>query len=61
MEILECDEGRSTSEIAAAIELTPRASHIRLGRRGARGLMREIGTGPQDPKRRDFLAERGPA
>jgi hypothetical protein len=26
-----------------------------------RGLVREIGTGPQDPRRRYFLAERGPA
>lgn len=25
------------------------------------GLVREIGTGPQDPKRRYFLTERGPA
>jgi hypothetical protein len=26
-----------------------------------RGLVREIGTGPQDPQRRYFLADRGPA
>jgi predicted HTH transcriptional regulator len=30
-------------------------------KRARRGLMREIGTGPQDPRRRYFLAERGPA
>jgi len=54
-------KGRLTSEIAAAIRLTPRATRTRLARMVGRGLVREIGTGPQDPKRRYFLADRGPA
>ena len=54
-------EGRLTSEIAGAIGLTPRATRTRLARLVGRGLVREIGTGPQDPKRRYFLADRGPA
>ena len=49
--------GRLTSEIAGAIDLTPRATRTRLARLGGRGLVREIGTGPQDPKRRYFRAE----
>ncbi len=53
--------GRPTSEIAAAIGLTPRATRTRLARLVGRGLVREIGTGPQDPQRRYFLADRGPA
>ena len=54
-------KGRLTSEIAHAIGLTPRATRTRLARMVGRGLVREIGTGPQDPKRRYFLADRGPA
>jgi len=49
--------GRLTSEIAHAIHLTPRATRTRLARLVERGLVREIGTGPQDPKRRYFRAE----
>ncbi|MDQ3606037.1 MAG: AsnC family transcriptional regulator [Gemmatimonadota bacterium] len=55
------DAGRSTSEIADVIQLSPRATRTRLVRLVGRGLVREIGTGPQDPRRRYFLAERGPA
>ena len=54
-------KGLLTSEIAAAIGLTPRATRTRLARLVGRGLVREIGTGPQDPKRRYFLADRGRA
>jgi ATP-dependent DNA helicase RecG len=54
-------KGLSTSEIAAAIGLTPRATRTRLARMVGRGLVSEIGTGPQDPQRRYFLADRGPA
>ena len=50
-------KGRLTSEIAAAIGLTPRATRTRLARLVGRGLVREIGTGPQDPKRRYFKAD----
>ncbi len=61
LESLDQAQGLSTSEVAAAIGLSPRATRTRLARLVGRGLVREIGTGPQDPKRRYFLAERGPA
>jgi predicted HTH transcriptional regulator len=54
-------KGLATSDIAAAIGLSPRASRTRLARLVGRGLVREIGTGPQDPRRRYFLAEQRPA
>jgi ATP-dependent DNA helicase RecG len=52
-------DGHATSEIAAAIGLTPRATRTRLARLVGNGHVREIGTGPQDPRRRYYLAERG--
>ena len=48
--------GRLTSEIAAGIGLTRRATRTRLARLVGNGLLREVGTGPQDPKRRYFIA-----
>ena len=48
--------GKLTSEIAVIIELTPRATRTRLARLVGSGLVREVGTGPQDPKRRYFIA-----
>ncbi len=48
-------EGKLTSEIAAAIGLTTRATRTRLARLVGNGLVREVGTGPQDPKRRYYL------
>ena len=54
---LAAGEGLLTSEIAKAIDLTPRATRTRLARLVGRGLVREVGTGPQDPKRRYFRAE----
>ena len=47
-------KGLLTSEIAKAIGLTPRATRTRLAKLVGHGLVREIGTGPQDPKRRYF-------
>jgi ATP-dependent DNA helicase RecG len=47
-------KGLSTREIATAIDLTPRATRTRLVRLVERGLVREIGTSPQDPKRRYY-------
>lgn len=44
-------------EIARAIDLTPRATRTRLTQLVRRGLVREVGTGLQDPKRRCFQAE----
>lgn len=60
LESLAGRKGRSTSEIAEAIGLTPRATRTRLARMVGRGLAQEIGTGPQDPQRRYYLADRGP-
>jgi ATP-dependent DNA helicase RecG len=54
-------KGLATSAIAAAIDLTPRATRTRLARMVGRGLVREIGTGPQDPQRRYYRTDRGPA
>jgi predicted HTH transcriptional regulator len=61
LESLAGGQGHSTSEIAAAIGLTPRATRTRLARLVGRGLVREIGTGPQDPQRRYHRTDRGPA
>jgi predicted HTH transcriptional regulator len=47
-------KGLLTSEIAKAISLTPRATRTRLARLVGRGFLREIGAGPQDPKRRYY-------
>ena len=60
LESLAGGKGHSTSEIAAAIGLTPRATRTRLARMVGRGLVHEIGTGPQDPQRRYYRADRGP-
>jgi len=49
--------GLATREIADQIGLTPRATRTRLAALVALGLVREIGTGPQDPKRRYFSTE----
>ena len=49
--------GRLTNEMATVIGLTPRATRTRLARLVGGGLLREIGTGPQDPRRRYFPAE----
>lgn len=48
--------GHLTSEIARAIGLTPRATRTRLLRLVERGVIREIATSPQDPKRRYYLS-----
>ena len=55
-----CGKGLLTSEIAGAIGLTPRATHTRLARLVGSGLVREIGTGPQDPRRRYFRTDLPP-
>ena len=48
------DNGLSTREIANVIGLTPRATRSRLLKLVERGLVRVIGTGPQDPRRQYF-------
>lgn len=47
-------KGLSTQEIAGAIDRTPRATRTRLVKLVERGLVSEVGTSPQDPKRRYF-------
>jgi ATP-dependent DNA helicase RecG len=47
--------GLSTSHIAQRIGLSPRAARTRLASLVERGLVAEIGSGPQDPHRRYFL------
>ena len=57
VEALAGGKGLLTSQIATAIGLTPRATRTRLARLAGRGLVREVGTGPQDPKRRYFRGQ----
>ncbi|MBN2553129.1 MAG: putative DNA binding domain-containing protein [Spirochaetales bacterium] len=57
MDALARGEGLLTSEIARRIGLSPRATRTRLARLVGSGLVREVGTGPQDPKRRYFRVE----
>jgi len=49
------DSGLSTSQIAKRIKLSPRAARTRLASLVERGLVAEIGSGPQDPHRRYYL------
>jgi predicted HTH transcriptional regulator len=49
------ETGLSTSEIAKQIKLSPRTSRTRLASLVERGLVTEIGSGPQDPRRRYYL------
>jgi ATP-dependent DNA helicase RecG len=55
--LVRAPDGLATREIAEKIGLTSRATRTRLAALVARGLVREIGTGPQDPKRRYFSTE----
>ena len=52
LEVLGSGDGLGTGEIAAAVGLSSRATRTRLARLVERGLVREIGKGPTDPKRR---------
>lgn len=49
------ETGLSTSQIAREISLSPRAARTRLASLVERGLIVEIGSGPQDPHRRYYL------
>ncbi|WP_211192401.1 helix-turn-helix domain-containing protein [Actinoplanes sp. TBRC 11911] len=51
------DHGMSTSEIAKIVEMSTRATRTRLAGLAERGLVREVGTGPQDPKRRYYRTD----
>jgi ATP-dependent DNA helicase RecG len=50
------ESGLSTSQIAKEIKLSPRAARTRLVSLVERGLIVEVGSGPQDPHRRYHLA-----
>jgi predicted HTH transcriptional regulator len=50
------EDGSLTSEIARVVQLTTRATRGRLARLAERGLVRRVGTSPQDPRRRYFRA-----
>jgi predicted HTH transcriptional regulator len=52
--------GLSTSQIAKQIKLSPRAARTRLASLVDRGLIVEIGSGPQDPHRRYYSAPEKP-
>lgn len=52
---------RVIGRVFHALGFSRRTTRTRLARLVGRGLVREIGTGPQDPRRRYFLAEQGPA
>ena len=54
---LSAAEGLSTRDIAGTIGRTPRTARTRLAKLVGRGLVRVIGTSPQDPSRRYFAAE----
>jgi predicted HTH transcriptional regulator len=55
--LLAGNDGNVTSEIAKAVRLTPRATRTRLAKLVGLGLVREVGSGPQDPKRRYYRVE----
>ncbi|MDE0005188.1 MAG: helix-turn-helix domain-containing protein [Rhodospirillaceae bacterium] len=57
VDMLDARAGLGTSEIAAAIGRSTRATRTRLARLVERGLAVEIGTGPKDPKRKYYRAE----
>jgi ATP-dependent DNA helicase RecG len=50
------EAGLSMSQIATEIKLSPRAARTRLISLIERGLIVEVGSGPQDPHRRYHLA-----
>ncbi len=58
LSLLEDGHGRSTAQIADAISLSPRATRTRLANLVRRGLIVEVGSGPRDPRRQYFRAER---
>ena len=55
--LLESGGEHGTSEIAKAVSLSARATRTRLAKLVSRGLVREVGTGPNDPRRR-YIASR---
>ena len=56
LDLLETGDGHGTRAIAEAIGLSTRSTRTRLARLVKRGLVREVGTSPTDPKRRYLIA-----
>ncbi len=56
LDLLEAGEGHGTRAIADAIGLSTRSTRTRLARLVKRGFVREVGTSPNDPKRRYLIA-----
>jgi len=54
MDALSDGRGMSTNEIAQLIDRTPRSTRTRLIGLLGQGLVQEVGSGPNDPKRRYF-------
>lgn len=57
LDALAAPDGRSTRDISIVIGLTTRATRTRLSRLVDRGLVRAVGAGPNDPRRRFFSTE----
>ncbi len=58
LHLLEDGLGRSTAEIAETISLSPRATRTRLAHLVRRGLLIDVGSGPQDPRRQYFRVQK---
>lgn len=58
MDLLHGTEGMTTRQIAGSIKRSPRATRSRLASLVERGLVVEVGTGPNDPKRRYLTVAR---
>ena len=56
LDLLDAGEGHGTRAIAEAIGLSTRSTRTRLARLVQRGLVREVGTSPNDPRRRYLIA-----
>jgi predicted HTH transcriptional regulator len=58
---LEGGDGRRTRDLAAGVGLTTRATRTRLARLVERGLVRDVGLGPNDPRRHYVAVDRAVA
>jgi predicted ArsR family transcriptional regulator len=58
LDALSAGKGLSTQQVAAKIKLSPRATRTRLLSLVTRGLVAEVGTSPQDPRRQYFLVKK---
>lgn len=58
LDALSAGKGLSTQQVAAKIKRSPRATRTRLLSLVTRGLVAEVGTSPQDPRRQYFLVKK---